>query len=123
MRGMDVLTLLGPRAVAKYMCRYHMYRNARATSSPAVLTVFSAPNCLDVSNNKGAIFKYEPGRMNIRQFSCVRRPYQLSNFTDAFAWSLPFVCDKSEYLLFIFVAASPTDFVSPLNQSLIWSLR
>jgi len=28
---------------------------------------------------------------------------------DAFTWSLPFASEKSEYLLFIFVAASPPD--------------
>jgi serine/threonine-protein phosphatase 2B catalytic subunit len=34
-----------------------MYRKSRKTSFPALITVFSAPNYLDVYNNKAAIIK------------------------------------------------------------------
>jgi hypothetical protein len=36
--------------------RYRMYRKTKATGFPAVITIFSAPNYLDVYNNKGLIF-------------------------------------------------------------------
>jgi serine/threonine-protein phosphatase 2B catalytic subunit len=36
---------------------YRMYRNAKKTGFPALITVFSAPNYLDVYNNKAAVIK------------------------------------------------------------------
>jgi serine/threonine-protein phosphatase 2B catalytic subunit len=51
---------------------YRMYRKTRTTGFPSVMTIFSAPNYLDVYNNKAAVLKYENNVMNIRQFSkCV----------------------------------------------------
>lgn len=32
---------------------YRMYRKTKATGFPSVMTIFSAPNYLDVYNNKG----------------------------------------------------------------------
>jgi len=34
-------------------CRYRMYRKNDVSGFPAVITMFSAPNYLDVYNNKG----------------------------------------------------------------------
>jgi serine/threonine-protein phosphatase 2B catalytic subunit len=117
--GIGVLAPLGP--VARYVYSYRLYRKTRATGFPAVMTVFSAPNYHDVYN-KGAIFQFEPKILNIRQFNGTPHPYWLPNFMDVLTWSLPFVSEKSEYLLFIFVTALPAD-VNSLNQLLIWSLR
>jgi serine/threonine-protein phosphatase 2B catalytic subunit len=50
---------------------YRMYRKTRTTGFPSVMTIFSAPNYLDVYNNKAAVLKYENNVMNIRQFSKV----------------------------------------------------
>ena len=52
---------------------YRMYRKTRTTGFPSVMTIFSAPNYLDVYNNKAAVLKYENNVMNIRQFSMICR--------------------------------------------------
>ena len=83
--------------------RYRMYRKTRTTGFPSVMTLFSAPNYLDVYNNKAAILKYESNVLNIRQFNCTPHPYWLPNFMDAFTWSLPFVGEKSKDPLFSFL--------------------
>ncbi|RUP19265.1 Metallo-dependent phosphatase-like protein, partial [Jimgerdemannia flammicorona] len=61
---------------------YRMYRKTKTTGFPSVMTIFSAPNYLDVYNNKAAVLKYENNVMNIRQFNCLALGTQvaLSNF-------------------------------------------
>jgi len=73
---------------------YRLYRRTKSASFSSVLTIFSAPNYLDLHNNKGAILKYDNNTMNIRQFNSMPHPYWLPNFMDAFTWSLPFVGEK-----------------------------
>ncbi|KAG1758030.1 Metallo-dependent phosphatase-like protein [Suillus lakei] len=73
---------------------YRMYRKTKSTGFPSVMTIFSAPNYLDMYNNKAAVLKYQSNIMKIRQFNCMPHPYWLPNFMHTFTWSLPFVGEK-----------------------------
>lgn len=75
--------------------RYMMYRKTPTKKFPSVITVFSAPNYLDVYHNRGAVIKYANKNITIRQFNSSSHPYWLPNFMDGFTWSLPFVGAKS----------------------------
>ncbi|KAI9567801.1 Metallo-dependent phosphatase-like protein [Boletus coccyginus] len=90
---------------------YMMYRKTPTKKFPSVITVFSAPNYLDVYHNRGAIIKYANKNITIRQFNSSSHPYWLPNFMDAFTWSLPFVGAKITEMLFsILSTCSPEEF-------------
>ncbi|KAI8977102.1 serine/threonine protein phosphatase calcineurin catalytic subunit Ppb1 [Mycotypha africana] len=78
---------------------YRMYRKSKTTGFPALMTIFSAPNYIDVYNNKAAVLRYDKSVLNIRQFNCSPHPYWLPNFMNVFNWSLPFVGEKITTML------------------------
>ncbi|THH29331.1 hypothetical protein EUX98_g4858 [Antrodiella citrinella] len=78
---------------------FTMYRKTPTKKFPSVITVFSAPNYLDVYHNRGAIIKYKDRNITIRQYNATPHPYWLPNFMDAFTWSLPFVGSKITEML------------------------
>ncbi|KAG6908292.1 hypothetical protein DXG01_005393 [Tephrocybe rancida] len=86
---------------------YTMYRKTPSKKFPSVITIFSAPNYLDVYHNRGAVLKYANKNITIRQFNYTNHPYWLPNFVDAFTWSLPFVGSKiAEMLLAVLSVCS-----------------
>ncbi|KAM0682697.1 35-cyclic-nucleotide phosphodiesterase (PDEase) (35-CNP) [Mitosporidium daphniae] len=89
---------------------FRMYKTNPTTMFPAVITLFSAPNYVDVYNNKAAIMYYDGVTMDIRQFSHSPHPYHLPNLMDAFSWSMPFVAQKiSDLFLAILTSVADSD--------------
>lgn len=78
---------------------YRMYKANPKTGFPSVITLFSAPNYLDVYGNKAAVMIYSDNSMNIKKFSHSAHPYWLPNFMDVFTWSLPFIGEKTTEML------------------------
>jgi serine/threonine-protein phosphatase 2B catalytic subunit len=71
-----------------------MHRKITKTGFPSLITVWSAPNYLDVYGNRAAILKVDSKVFNVRQFNSVPHPCFLPNFMNVFTWSLPFVGEK-----------------------------
>ena len=78
---------------------YRLSRSHPNTQFPAMLTIFSAPNYCDTYDNKGAIVLLTDGKMHLKQFYSSPHPYYLSNFMNAFVWSLPFVWEKTQQVI------------------------
>ncbi|KAI0300575.1 Metallo-dependent phosphatase [Multifurca ochricompacta] len=98
---------------------YVMFRKTPTKKFPSVITVFSAPNYLDVYHNRGAVLKYANKSITIRQYHARPHPYWLPNFMDAFTWSLPFVGAKTviEMLLAVLAVCSREELEDDTSSS------
>ncbi|KAI0260731.1 Metallo-dependent phosphatase [Gloeopeniophorella convolvens] len=97
---------------------YVMFRKTPTKKFPSVITVFSAPNYLDVYHNRGAVLKYANKSITIRQYHARPHPYWLPNFMDAFTWSLPFVGAKIiEMLLAVLAVCSQEELEDESSSS------
>ncbi|KAK1231000.1 hypothetical protein PQX77_005887 [Marasmius sp. AFHP31] len=97
---------------------YTMHRKTPTKKFPSVITIFSAPNYLDVYHNRGAVIKYANKNITIRQYNYSQHPYWLPNFMDAFTWSLPFVGAKiTEMLLAILSICSEEELTEDGDSS------
>ncbi|XP_011501209.1 PREDICTED: serine/threonine-protein phosphatase 2B catalytic subunit alpha isoform-like [Ceratosolen solmsi marchali] len=77
---------------------YRIYRSTE-NGFPALITIFSAPNYIDIYNNKASILIYENNLLNIKQFRYSPHPYWLPNLMNVFTWSLPFIGEKLTEML------------------------
>jgi len=66
---------------------------------PVLVTLFSAPNYAAHYNNKGAVICYNENSLTIKQYSDSPQPYNLPNYQNVFAWSIPFVVGKINELM------------------------
>lgn len=80
---------------------YRLYSKLPESDFPSLMTIFSAPNYVDVYKNKAAIVHYDGETFNIRQFNHAAHPFYLPKFIDAFDWSLPFLSEKIADLLLL----------------------
>ena len=56
---------------------YTMHRKTPAKKFPSVITIFSAPNYLDVYHNRGAVIKYKNKSITIRYVPPAPHPHPL----------------------------------------------
>lgn len=97
---------------------YRMYKGQVSNPKfPSLITVFSAPNYLDLYGNKAAVILYDGKTFNIRQFSNVPHPFWLPNFMDVFSWSLPFVAEKILQMLTAVVTLAATAAVEQTDEN------
>ena len=80
---------------------YRLYSKLPESDFPSLMTIFSAPNYVDVYKNKAAIIQYDGDTFNIRQFTHTQHPFYLPKFIDAFDWSLPFLSERIADLLLL----------------------
>nr|CCC93786.1 unnamed protein product [Trypanosoma congolense IL3000] len=73
---------------------YKLYRFNGVSNFPCMMSVFSAPNCCDGLNNKGAIIVLEKNELAVKQFYCSPHPYVLPKQLNAFQWSFPYLLES-----------------------------
>ncbi|KAJ6233102.1 serine/threonine-protein phosphatase 2b catalytic subunit 1-related [Anaeramoeba flamelloides] len=94
---------------------FKMYLKRKETKFPSLITIFSSPNYIGVYDNKAALFKYQPNAVTIKEFQSVDQPYWLPRFIDVFAWSIPFLVEKTKSVLKTIVALKEPEPLNLLN--------
>ncbi|OMJ71377.1 hypothetical protein SteCoe_30439 [Stentor coeruleus] len=96
------------RAHEAQMEGFKMHKWNGPNKFPTVLTIFSAPNYCGTYNNKGAILRLDDSTLSIHQICQSPEPYCLPHQLDVFAWSIPFVIEKSVSMLSHILSLSNT---------------
>jgi len=89
----DITSIVRGHEVQKYGYFEHKYRK-KDREYPLVITVFSAPNYCDMYENRAAILKINNDNYDFIQQAWVDHPYDLPDFQNAFAFSLPFLSEN-----------------------------
>jgi len=74
---------------------YRAYRKLGVSGLPSVITLSS---CQHHRHSRASVLQYKNKGLSIRRFNPKADPYQLPDFMDAFAWSLPFVGNQCTVL-------------------------
>ena len=106
---------------------------------PAVVSIFSAPDHMDIYHNQGAFIRLKNSDITVqyvghlhsmayfallmlwdtasRQYSASPHPYVLPEYIDAFKWSLPFAIDKMKELMVDVFSGKKLEDSSEVNSS------
>ncbi|XP_055353602.1 protein phosphatase 3 catalytic subunit alpha-like [Paramacrobiotus metropolitanus] len=96
---------------------FKVYKSKQADSYPLLISIFSAPQYLDVYNNKAAVLNYANGKIHIRQFNSAEHPFWLPNFTDAFTWSYPYIVKKVREIILVILSICSEEELEESDQA------
>jgi serine/threonine-protein phosphatase 2B catalytic subunit len=69
------------------------------TRDTLCITIFSAPNYCDLYENQGAVLAATKDGYSFRQYTSVKHPFYLPDFSDAFSYAVPFLMENLVFML------------------------